>query len=141
MCRAGTRTISLSDNIENSLSELWETLDKLINDINKIRAGYSYLFESEMSYIRIHFKANYYSNSKSITIEDRILNLLRNVNTLIIFTGFDIGINCFKPCGQQLFDDDFNSENTDDIIKWINNMNVNVVLFSYIQVLRIYVVL
>lgn len=121
MRRAGTRAILVGDTVDESMPKLWEALDELIDDINRVKAGYTYLFESEqLSYIHLRFKANYYPEPKNISNWGDDLMPVEHRDHFDIFTASDININCVTQCGQRLFGLEFNSENIDDIIKATN---------------------
>ena len=128
--QAGTRAVSVASGVAENLPYLWDALDQLIDDINKVKAGYSHLFKGEISYMHFYFKANYYPNPKSVINWGVDIRPIERREYFNIFTASDNKINCVVQCGQRLFGSEFNGKCIDDIIKIAKQHNKSICIMK-----------
>src|SRR5579871_848882 len=116
--RAGTRAIALSDNdLVGDVNELYEALQVLLDDIERVKAGYSYIYEGgEQCFVHFYFRCSYYPNPRGVTNWGKNLKAVEKRECFNIFTASQKGVPCAVQVARQIWGPDAPESTIEEII-------------------------
>src|SRR5579871_4579136 len=117
--RAGTRAIALSDSdLEGDVDELYDALQVLLDDIEKVKAGYSYIYEgTERSFVHFFFRASYYPRPRDVSNWGKDIEEIEKRECFNIFTAAKKVIPCTVQVAKRLWGSDAKETTIEEIIK------------------------
>lgn len=105
--RYGTRAVPIAGTVESVIDELYEAQKELIDDIERVKEGYSVIYDNaEDNYMHLYFRANYYPEPQCVKRWCRNgenINEIEKRNMFNIFTANDPTVSCVVQVAQRLW--------------------------------------
>lgn len=115
--RLGTRAISLTGDWARDIDDLYEALALLIADIDKVKAGYEFIFEGDMvSYLHFNYRVNYYPEPKCVTNWGTNVKAVERRGSFDIFTASNDGDDCVLQVAKRIWGSDATECTVDQIV-------------------------
>ncbi|KAJ2692635.1 hypothetical protein H4218_006306, partial [Coemansia sp. IMI 209128] len=115
--RVGTRAVgTMREFLADDLDILFKEFDNLIDDIVKIKAGYEFLFEDNVSHVHFYFTVRYYPTPKCVSNWGNDIKPVEHLPFFDIFTASD-DTDCVLQCSKRIWPvEKWGKEATEDTI-------------------------
>lgn len=116
--RSGTRVVALSDDdMEGDIDELFEALKKLLDDIERVKSAYQYIFEgAEQSYVHFQFHCSYYPSPRDVSNWGNNIQPIEKRACFNIFTASDQTVPCTVQVARRLWGPDAEESTVEEIV-------------------------